>query len=80
MNAYSIFFSLFVLSASLAWGKITSAELFGKKFPTLDHLATGEWWDADPEAIYKNHRGMKAPRSLKVDRDQVIAFALYTHD
>ena len=80
MKAYPIFLGLFVLSASLARGNITSAELFGKKFPTLDHLATGEWWDADPEALYKNHRGMKAPRSLKVDRDQVIAFALYTHD
>ena len=80
MKAYSIFLSLFILSTALALGESTSAELFGKKFPTLDHLATGEWWDADPEAQYKNHRGMKSPSALQVERDQVVAFALYTHD
>ena len=40
---------------------------FGPDFPKLDSDATGQWWQADK------------PR-LMVERDQVLAFAVYTHD
>ena len=46
---------------------------FGDGFPNLDSLATGEWWK-------KKAVGRNAPPSLIVSRDEVIAFALYTHD
>jgi hypothetical protein len=47
-----------------------AASVFGPDFPDLDSDATGEWW---------KKRGNKEPR-LMVERDQVVAFALYTHD
>lgn len=43
---------------------------FGSEFPNLDSDAVGEWWKP---------KGKKRPR-LMVDRDQVVAFAVYTHD
>ena len=43
---------------------------FGADFPQLDGDATGQWWMP---------RGNKKPR-LMVPRDQVMAFAVYTHD
>ena len=59
---------------SLVWVLATwslAAEMpFGPDFPKLDSDATGEWW--------KPADGKK-PRLL-VPRDQVVAFAVYTHD
>jgi hypothetical protein len=46
---------------------------FGGEFPQLDSLAVGQWWT-------KAARGPNAPPSMDVPRDQVVAFALYTHD
>jgi len=46
---------------------------FGSEFPQLDSLAVGEWWT-------KKSTGRSAPPSMDVPRDQVVAFALYTHD
>ena len=43
------------------------AQPFGPQFPKLDNLATDGWWNADEP-------------KLKVERDQVLAFAVYTHD
>jgi hypothetical protein len=43
---------------------------FGPDFPQLDGDATGQWWIP---------KGNKKPR-LMVPRDQVMAFAVYTHD
>lgn len=40
---------------------------FGQKWPKLDSQATGKWWDLEKPV-------------LKVPRDQVVAFAVYTHD
>lgn len=40
---------------------------FGDKFPKLESKSTGQWWK-----IKK--------RPLTIQRDQVIAFAVYTHD
>lgn len=64
----------------LAAARLLSATLiaaperpFGDEFPNLDSFAVGEWWNKTP-------RGQNAPPSLNVPRDEVIAFALYTHD
>ncbi|MBA4065631.1 MAG: hypothetical protein C0501_18330 [Isosphaera sp.] len=47
---------------------------FGKEFPNLDSLATGEWWTKAPK------KAANAPPPMDVPRDQVVAFALYTVD
>jgi hypothetical protein len=51
------------------------AELpFGDEFPELDSLSVGQWWKkARPQ-------GLNAPPPLEVPRDEVVAFALYTHE
>lgn len=46
--------------------------VFGPKFKNLESMATGEWWNVKPN----NRRSM----DLNVPRDQVVAFAVYTHD
>lgn len=50
----------------------TSEPIFGARFPKLESLATGKWWEVAP-------RRRKA-MDLNVPRDQVVAFAVYTHD
>lgn len=47
---------------------------FGADFPTLDSLAVGEWWNKRPPGK------QPPPPSLNVPRDEVVAFAVYTHD
>ena len=41
-----IFYSFFhtLLSLTPLAAEPESRELFGEKFPNLDHLSTGEWW------------------------------------
>ena len=46
--------------------------IFGEKFPKLESRSTGEWWKVKPTN--------RAKIDLNVARDQVVAFALYTHD
>ena len=48
-----------------------SAQPFGSEFPKLDSAAVGEWWKLKP--------AQEALR-LNVPREQVVAFAVYTHD
>ncbi len=50
-----------------------SAMPFGEKYPKLDSLATGEWWKV-------NSGEKNPPPPMKVPRDEVVAFALYTVD
>jgi hypothetical protein len=51
-----------------------SSQPFGEKYATLDSLASGEWWTKIPG-------GKSAPPPpMKVPRDEVVAFALYTVD
>ena len=59
-----------------------SKVLFGEKFPNLDHLSTGEWWKRarPPEVPSKKGKPPKRIIELKVPRDEVVAFALYTQD
>lgn len=47
---------------------------FGADYPNLDSLATGEWWKKKPK------KAVNAPPPMDVPRDQVVAFALYTHE
>lgn len=47
---------------------------FGAEFPRLDSFATGEWWNRSEQ--FRKRAGV----NLDVPRDQVVAFALYTHD
>lgn len=47
---------------------------FGDEFPKLDSVAVGEWWKKPKP------KGPHPPPPMGVPRDQVVAFALYTHD
>ncbi len=49
-----------------------AARPFGDQFPNLDSLAVGQWW-TKPEP-----KGPNPPPPMKVQRDQVVAFAIYT--
>ena len=51
-----------------------SSDVFSNDFPKLDHLATGEWWNAG------KNKEQRTPGKLNIERNQVIAFALYTYD
>ncbi len=64
-------FSSFVSTAQ-AQEKTKSAEIFGDDFETLESRAVGEWWKVKPQK--------SAQMNLDVERDQVCAFAVYTHD
>ena len=50
------------------------AQPFGTEFPNLDSLAVGTWWGRSAP------KGTNPPPPMDVPRDQVVAFALYTHD
>ena len=50
-----------------------SPEPFGKGHRDLDSLATGEWWKRKPVG-----KGSPPP-PMKVPRNEVVAFAMYTH-
>lgn len=62
---------------------------FGERFPELDSLTTGEWWNVAaapqaPRAAGRNQgqprRGPSPPPSMDVPRHEVVAFALYTQN
>jgi len=60
---------------------------FGPLFPSLDNQATGEWWTRAraAQAPAKKAKGKKQRRpkriiNLDVPREEVVAFAVYTHD
>ena len=60
----------------VACARLTAAEPaqpFGADFPNLDSLAVGEWWKKNPTAANR-------PPPMDVPRQDVVAFALYTHD
>lgn len=71
------------LSLALALGVAVSgfaepANPFGDDFPQLDKLATGNW-DAAPTGGKGKKKG-KRIIEMDVPREDVVAFALYTHD
>ena len=54
---------------------------FGDQWPRLDGDATGEWWKPAPaERGPQKKKGVLLPPRLLVPRNEVLAFALYTHD
>ncbi len=63
------------------WGASQEAKPFGDKFPNLDGLATGEWWSKGSKSAGngKKARNTKKIIEMNVPRDQVVAFAVYTH-
>jgi len=61
-------------TAAAAAAVSETAQPFGAEFPSLDSLATGDWWKKPVP------KGPSAPPLLDVPRDQVVAFALYTHE
>lgn len=83
---YSLFAIVIFCGAGLAPDHRDHPAPFGPKFPSLDNLATGEWWKrANPPAAKgnakgKKRRGNKRVINMDVPRDQVVAFAMYTHD
>lgn len=70
------------------WQAASSGTPFGPEYPQLDSQTTGEWWanTSAPVAPPSQPAGGAAQRrvaqivDLHVPRDQVVAFALYTHD
>lgn len=61
-------------SATAAETAVEAAKPFGTDFPNLDSLAVGQWWTKPTP------KNPNPPPSMDVPRDQVVAFALYTHD
>ena len=67
------------------WLDAQSATPLGDEFPNLESLTTGTWWNkpaaANPKAKAKAKGQGQAnpPPSMDVPRDQVVAFAIYTH-
>ncbi|MFP6907156.1 MAG: metallophosphoesterase family protein [Verrucomicrobiota bacterium] len=67
---------LFAVLACSSQGQ--EAQPFGPKWSNLDGMCTGRWWEkAQPKPGKK--KGQKAFVDLDVPRDQVVCFAVYTH-
>ncbi len=77
-----ILFLLFLVSFIPSHAEPESREIFGEEFFTLDNLSTGEWWTRarPPEVPSKKGKPPKRIIELKVPREDVVAFALYTQD
>lgn len=60
--------------ANAAEAAVDPARPFGADFPNLDSLAVGEWWKK------LKPKSPTPPPLMDVPRDQVVAFAIYTHD
>ena len=66
-------------------GQLTAQEAvqpFGVEFPNLESLTTGEWWKRGAAQSPLKGKGKAAASpapSMDVPREQVVAFALYTH-
>ena len=75
--------TLVILSAAFAYAADKSIEEnprpFGDEWPLLDSDAVGSWWQPSAEESGPN-KGQPQKARLLVPRDQVVAFALYTHD
>jgi hypothetical protein len=51
---------------------LSAETVFGKRFKRLESMAIGEWWNVKPNP--------RRTMPLDVPRDEVVAFAVYTHD
>lgn len=70
--------SLIALSVFTTSATADDPLVFGQKFPRLDGMATGEWWKSQPKP--GNNPRARRMINLDVPRDQVVGFAVYTHD
>lgn len=75
-------FLLSLLVAIPVFAQDRDPQPFGERFPNLDNLSTGEWWKRVPKPNAKPPKGRRAKSPIRMDvpRDQVVSFALYTHD
>ena len=65
------------------------AQPYGPEFPNLESLTTGEWWTKGVATVEngkgkgkgkaKAQGGGALPPPMDVPRDQIVAFAIYTH-
>ncbi len=85
MNRYLPLLLVFLI-ASPAFAQQESKP-FGDKFPNLDGRATGEWWKKAEQRRKQLGNGNQrqkanAKRFIEMDvpREDVVAFAVYTHD
>lgn len=67
MTAFTMFISC---AGQQGWAQ--DQRPFAPDFPNLELRASGKWWTRKPTK--------RQPMDLDVPRDQVVAFALYTHD
>ncbi|MDB4669438.1 hypothetical protein OAF33_00180 [bacterium] len=74
----SLLFLLLTISPAAAQLMPTSAEVFGKKFPSLDNRATADWWKRSPDPNAKANKRNRLKINLEVPREEVIGFAVYT--
>ncbi|MFT5108514.1 MAG: hypothetical protein ACI9UA_004158 [Pseudoalteromonas tetraodonis] len=75
-----------IFSCCAAWLVQAQEEKpFGDKFPQLDGMATGKWWEKGgkapnpPKGKGKVKRKPKQIVNMDVPRNEVVAFAVYTH-
>lgn len=68
----------------IRWQTAPAATPFGEAYAYLDSQTTGEWWVATRQRPTvppgKGPQRVRQIVDLDVPRDQVVAFALYTHD
>ena len=62
--------------STLSFAAAEAARPYGEAYPQLDSLAVGEWWNAKVPSAKK----AALPPAMNVPRDEVAAFALYTHE
>ncbi|MEZ5302999.1 MAG: hypothetical protein R3F11_20515 [Verrucomicrobiales bacterium] len=63
----------------LTAGAQENPQPFGDDFPNLDSAATGAWWEPAPPKA-KPRQNAKRIVEMDVPRDEVVAFAVYTHE
>jgi len=74
-----VLLTMIAMAATGSRAQETDPQPFGTESPKLDSDATGEWWK--PTTIERGpNKGKPQEPQLRVPRDQVVAFALYTHD
>ena len=76
---------IFLILPSFAFAQ-QDAQPFGPKFPRLDGRATGEWWKRAAQHSKQLESGNQRQQAnakrfpkLDVPRNEVVAFAVYTH-
>jgi hypothetical protein len=76
------YFSWLPASAGRFHGQAPIARPFGQDYPQLDSQTTGQWWVANSGTNAPGQAAKNVPQiiELNVPRDQVVVFALYTHD